>query len=162
MRVAVARGLGGWDETYPVASAEDVDLAFKTWVNDLDIVFDERVLVEHVHGASARLLGDWRARWDQNRRLFLDRWQDPALDVPRLARCDPDRFARNRAIAAATAEWMDRYFSAQRSSWMGRRGLRRLQARIEGVLRRAWSRVEISAPPSVAGAARRLRRRLRT
>ena len=27
-----------WGEEYEIASGEDVDLAFKAWVNDLDIV----------------------------------------------------------------------------------------------------------------------------
>ena len=49
-----------WGEEYEVASGEDVDLAFKVWVNDLDIVYDQRVLVDHVGKGSASRLEDWK------------------------------------------------------------------------------------------------------
>jgi GT2 family glycosyltransferase len=109
MRTDLVRALGGWSEAYDVASGEDVDLGFTVWVNDLDIVYDQRVLVEHVGSGTSVRLGDWRSLWAQNRRLFLERWQGDAT-VPRLASCDPERFARNRATAAAVAEWMARFF----------------------------------------------------
>jgi GT2 family glycosyltransferase len=109
MRRQLVIELEAWDEAYEVASGEDVDLCFKVWTNDLDIVFDERVLVEHVGHATARRLGDWQQRWMLNRRYFLEKWQGDA-DPPRLSSCDADRFARNRATARAVAGWMEKYF----------------------------------------------------
>ncbi len=115
MPTATIKDLGTWGEEYEIASGEDVDLAFKVWVNDLDIVYDQRVLVEHEGKGAASRLPDWRALWEQNRRLFLDKWSGDA-EVPRLASVDADRFARNRATARAAAEWMDRFFSARSAS----------------------------------------------
>jgi glycosyltransferase involved in cell wall biosynthesis/GT2 family glycosyltransferase len=109
-RADVMRALGGWGEEYEIASAEDVDLAFKVWVNDLDIVFDSRVLVEHVSKGTASRLDDWEALWAANRRRFLDKWVG-AAEVPRLPGCDPQRHARNRGTARGVAQWMDRYFT---------------------------------------------------
>jgi hypothetical protein len=94
------------------AGGEDVDLAFKVWVNDLDIVYDERVLVAHIGKGSASRLDDWQALWAKNRRRFLDKWMGDE-DVPRIEACPPDRFARNRATAAAAAGWMNQYFKAR-------------------------------------------------
>jgi GT2 family glycosyltransferase len=101
--------LGGWDETYPIASGEDVDLCFTIWVNDLDIAFDQRVLVEHVSHATAIHLSDWQQVWASNRRQFLDKWMGDALPA-QLDTCDPERFLRNRATARSAAGWMDQYF----------------------------------------------------
>ncbi len=109
---AVAEGLEGWGEEYLVASGEDVDLGFKVWVNDLDILYDQRVLVDHVGKASASKLDDWQARWAANRALFLEKWSGPEA-VPRLATCDERTFARNRATASSVAEWMAKYFRAR-------------------------------------------------
>ncbi len=108
----VVEGIEGWGEEYLVASGEDVDIGFKVWVNDLDIVFDERVLVAHVGKASASKLDDWQARWDENRYQFLAKWSGDT-EVPRLASCDEQTFARNRAIATSAAEWMTKYFVAR-------------------------------------------------
>ena len=112
MPTARVRELGAWEEEYEIASGEDVDLAFKVWANDLDIVYDQRVLVQHVGKGSASRLDDWQSLWARNRRHFLDKWRGDT-PVPRLASCDPARFARNREIAKAAAGWMDRYFSAR-------------------------------------------------
>ena len=156
----MARALGGWNEVYPVASGEDVDLAFTVWVNDLDIVFDQRVLVDHVGKASARHLGDWRSLWDQNREIFLARWKNPDDEVPMLASCTPERFERNKATASATAEWMDRYFSARsRSRWSLLDG-RRLIDRFVAAVRRSWDLVERTGPTPLAQGSGRLRRTL--
>ena len=106
------RELGAWEEEYEIASGEDVDLCFKVWTNDLDVVFDQRVLVQHVGKGSASRLDDWQSLWARNRRRFLDKWIGDGT-VPRVASCDPRRFARNREIARAAAGWMDRYFSAR-------------------------------------------------
>ena len=108
----VVRQLGAWGEEYEIASGEDVDLCFKVWVNDLDIVYDQRVLVDHVGKGSASRLDDWQGLWARNRRRFLDKWTGDGV-VPRLETCDEDRFERNRAIARAVAGWMERYFTAR-------------------------------------------------
>lgn len=135
MRTADVRALGGWGEEYAVASGEDVDLCFKAWVNDRDVVFDERVLVEHVGHATASRLPDAEALWAANRRRFLEIWTGPH-DPPRLPDCPPDRFARNRETARAVAGWMDRYFTARDAGRAGRVGpvrrspVRRLAGRI--------------------------------
>jgi GT2 family glycosyltransferase len=110
MRRAVVAQLGGWEEEYRIASGEDVDLCFKVWVNDLDVVFDQRVLVEHVGHASARHLDDWERRWMENRTQFLAKWSSD-VDPPRVPTCDAARFARNRATARSTAIWMEKYFT---------------------------------------------------
>jgi glycosyltransferase involved in cell wall biosynthesis/GT2 family glycosyltransferase len=161
MRTTIARAVRGWNEDYRIASGEDTDLAFTIWTNDLGVVLDERVLVEHVGGASARLLGDWRDLWDRNRTQFLERWQDPSTEVVRLESCDPARFARNRDIASATAEWMGRFFDAQRVSQRHVRWRWHLRIRVEGALRRTLDRAEHHRSAAVARTAARLRRELR-
>lgn len=108
----VATGVGGWGEEYLVASGEDVDIGFKVWVNDLDIVYDQRVLVDHVGKVSASKLDDWQTRWAANRLIFLEKWAGGA-NVPRLPSCDEQSFARNRVVAASVAEWMTKYFRAR-------------------------------------------------
>lgn len=127
MRADVVTALGAWGEEFEIASGEDVDLCFKVWVNDLDIVYDQRVLVDHVGKGSASRLDDWEGLWARNRQLFLTKWSGDA-DPPRLDSCDPVRFARNRAIARATAGWMSRYFGIRdkervRPKLFGRDGL---------------------------------------
>ena len=112
MPTDVVRELGEWGEEYEIASGEDVDLCFKAWVNDLDVVYDQRVLVAHVGKGSASRLDDWQGLWARNRRRFLDKWMGDDA-VPRLASCDPQRFARNRETARAVAGWMDRYFTVR-------------------------------------------------
>ncbi len=115
MRADVARALGGWGEEYPIASAEDVDLAFKVWVNDLDLLYDSRVLIRHVNKATSRNLHDWQDLWKRNRWVFLEKWTS-SPDVPRVAECAPERFAKNLAIAASAAGWMSQYFRASEGS----------------------------------------------
>jgi len=110
MRREVTLALGSWGEEYDIASGEDVDLCFKVWANDLDVVFDKRVLVEHVGHATASRLDDSQKVWARNRHRFLAKWMGPD-DPPRLASCEPDRFARNRATARAVAGWMEKYFT---------------------------------------------------
>jgi GT2 family glycosyltransferase len=110
MRVDTMQALGRWEDEFAIASGEDVDLCFKVWVNDLDIVFDERVLVDHVGHATGSKLDDSQELWAVNRRRFLAKWMGPT-DPPRLSSCDPDRFARNRATARAVAGWMEKYFT---------------------------------------------------
>lgn len=152
-RADMMRGLGGWEEEYEIASGEDVDLCFKVWVNDLDVVFDQRVLVEHVGKGSASRLDDWRELWERNRKRFLAKWGGDAA-VQRLESCDPQRFVRNRQIASAAAGWMERYF---RLRDLEERRSTRLLARNgpirAGSLRlahRGWRRVRPHLPSRVA------------
>jgi len=112
MRTDLVRQLGAWDEEYEIASGEDLDLAFTVWVNDLDIVYDQRVLIDHVGKGSASRLEDWTSLWERNRRRFFAKWKGDGA-VPRLASCDEGRFVRNRATARAAAGWMERYFTAR-------------------------------------------------
>jgi hypothetical protein len=72
---AIVRELGAWGEEYEIASGEDVDLAFKAWVNDLDVVYDQRVLVQHVGHGTSSCLDDQPGLWARNRRLFLEKWK---------------------------------------------------------------------------------------
>lgn len=161
--VDVARALGGWGEEYEIASGEDVDFCFKIWVNELDIVYDQRVLVEHVSKASASRLDDWETLWAANRRRFLEKWMSGA-EVPRIEGCPAERHERNRAIAAAVAEWMNRYFStrdrlqAKERRFFGRKGAARRS--VTGTARRVWRRVRHHLPVGVADRIARAGRRL--
>jgi GT2 family glycosyltransferase len=110
MRRETVHELGRWEAEYEIASGEDVDLCFKVWVNDLDVVFDERVLVEHVGHATASRLDDSQQLWATNRQRFLAKWMG-RTDPPRLASCTVERFERNRATARAVAGWMEKYFT---------------------------------------------------
>ena len=132
MRRALALELGGWDEEYEVASGEDVDLGFKVWVNDLDIVYDERVLVEHVGHATASKLDGSKQRWIDNRRHFLAKWIGQ-VDPPRIGSCDSERFDRNRATARAVARWMEKYFTIRD---------RRLEQELDGAARSSKRRAK--------------------
>ena len=150
---ALMREIGGWDESYLVASGEDVDLAFTVWCNDLDIVFDERVLVDHVGKASARHLDDWERRWATNRQQFLNKWQGHDA-VARVAGIDDVRFERNRRTAAAAAGWMAEYFAARdrlrREHQLGAKALGR---RLAG---RTVRSLEIGSRDAAVGSARRV------
>jgi GT2 family glycosyltransferase len=110
MRRDTVHELGRWEDEYEIASGEDVDLCFKVWVNDLDIVFDQRVLVDHVGHATASRLDDSQQLWALNRGRFLVKWMG-RTDPPRLASCSVERFERNRATARAVAGWMEKYFT---------------------------------------------------
>lgn len=111
----IAIALEGWGEEYAIASAEDVDLCFKVWVNGLDVVFDERVLVDHVgKGTAGEKLDDWRGLWARNRQVLFDKWTGPSPSVPRIAGCSVEEFERNLAVARSVATWMERYFTARR------------------------------------------------
>ncbi|MFY0617483.1 glycosyltransferase [Shimia sp.] len=109
MLTEVARGIGGWGEEYAIASGEDVDLAFKVWVNDLQLVLDTRVLVDHVDKASSRNLDNQLELWRKNRQVFLEKWTG-SPEVPRLESCSTSRHATNLATANSAAGWMSQYF----------------------------------------------------
>ncbi|HEY5172842.1 MAG TPA: glycosyltransferase, partial [Acidimicrobiia bacterium] len=157
------RELGAWEEEYEVASGEDVDLCFKVWSNDLDIVYDQRVLVQHVGKGSASRLDNWPELWARNRRRFLDKWTGNG-EVPFVSTCDPARFARNREIARAAAGWMDRYFTARdREDARNRRFFAK-----NGMLRRrtldgahwGWRRIRPHLPAGLASRFGRVARRV--
>jgi GT2 family glycosyltransferase len=151
--VDLVRELGAWEEEYKVASGEDVDLCFKVWTNDLDVVYDRRVLVQHVGKGSASRLDDWQGLWARNRRHFLDKWSGDT-PVPRVATCEPARFARNREIARAAAGWMDRYFSARdREDKRNRRFFAKngpVRTRALGWAHSGWRRVRPHLPARLA------------
>lgn len=110
MRTSIIRALGGWNELYPVASGEDLDLAFTVWTNGLEVVVDESVLVDHeMHGTSAVKLDNRQALWKANRAIFLERWQDSDADIPRLDSCPLERFEWNRRTASSAAYWRQLY-----------------------------------------------------
>lgn len=102
------REVGGWNEDYPVASAEDLDLAFTVWTNDLKIVLDERVLVQHVsQGTVKSKLPNRGTLYRANLNRFLDRWSGPD-EIVRVAGCDQTAHERNRAAGRAAAVWLGR------------------------------------------------------
>ena len=149
MRREVAQKIGGWNEQYPVASAEDLDLCFTVWANDLSVVFDQRVLVQHTSQATVSVkLNDHRELYRSNLRLFLDRWGSSAPDVPRLERCDPDRFAANLARAATAIQWIRRLLDTRDELQGARRQVRDLEKRCAELDQRA-------SPHSVASSRRR-------
>ena len=80
---------------------------FKVWVNDLDIVYDQRVLVDHVGKGSASRLDDWQALWARNRRRFLDKWTGDGRA--------PARRVRSRSASPAIA----RPPAPSRDGWSG-------------------------------------------
>jgi GT2 family glycosyltransferase len=162
MRADVVRSLGSWGEEFEIASGEDVDLCFKVWVNDLDIVYDQRVLVDHIGKGSASRLDDWEGLWARNRQLFLAKWSGDA-DPPRLESCDPARFERNRAIARATAGWMSRYFGIRdkervRPKLFGRDGLLLVRGTEQAHV--VWRVVRPHIPAQTADKLGRIGRRL--
>jgi GT2 family glycosyltransferase len=115
MDTATMRSLGGWGEEFSIASREDLDLLFKVWVNGLDVVLDERVLVDHVGSATATTkLEDKAAVWTTNRNVFTEKWMqpDPAA-IPRLASCSEFEFAAGLERAATAATWMNRMFEQE-------------------------------------------------
>ena len=141
MPAQFVRDVGGWGEEYAIASGEDLDLVFKVWVNDRSVVYDQRVLVDHVGKASAVKLGNWEQRWEWNRRMFLRKWQDPALDVPRLVDVDDERFAANLADARRATTRMEGFY--RRTSAVAPRSIRR---RIRDRVRPIWRRVRTVLP----------------
>lgn len=136
----LARQLGGWEEGYLMASGEDADLAFKIWTNDLDIAFDERVLVQHEGKVTAVLLRDWRRTWRENGRKFLEKWADPSIGVPYTGSCSRERYARNRRIAAASAATLRDLAEARERAHFLRRAARPFAPYIDALTRRSQRR----------------------
>lgn len=146
MRRDTALDLGGWNEMYYLAAAEDFDLLFTVWSNGLDVMLDERVLVEHLGSASARTLPDKDAIWRENREQFLMKWSDPhSADIPRLAQCTAEKLASNLDDARLATGWIRRYFAAHDSLAVERQRVRNMKrelaARPESLISKIRRRV---------------------
>lgn len=114
MPTDVATRLGGWNEDFKVASAEDLDLSFTVWAHGLDIVLDERVLVEHVSQASVRNLPDRKTLYQDNLAQFLDRWESQPLGTtPLLESTTPDQLEIGQEKARLAVIWMRRMLAAR-------------------------------------------------
>lgn len=111
LRTNVVRALGGWDERYHPAGAEDADLCFRVWLNGLDVVLDERVLVEHVGKATVARLPDRSTVWTANRKRLLQRWRSGAADAAVLPGSDQGLVARRRQRARVMAWAMTLHFA---------------------------------------------------
>jgi GT2 family glycosyltransferase len=116
MRRNVALTLGGWNEQYQVATGEDLDLLWTVWTNGLEVVLDERVLVEHVSEATRRGRSDMEAIRVRNLHQFLDRWESSEPPPPRLDSVEPAIFGQNLRHAAAAALWLRRLVDARASA----------------------------------------------
>ncbi|CAN5884412.1 hypothetical protein BH24ACT15_BH24ACT15_28270 [soil metagenome] len=142
MRTATVRALGGFDERFWPASAEDLDLAFTVWINELDIVTDTRVRVGHIgKGTATEKLDSWRQVWKRNGEMLLDKWSDTDEQKPRLDSVDQVRHARNTAIAASMALWMRRYYDLRERRFRGRLLVDRAISRGEAARRRLVTRL---------------------
>lgn len=129
------RALGGWNDAYETASAEDLDLSFTVWAHGLDVVLDERVLIEHVSQASVRNLPDRKDLYRRNLAQFLDRWETlPLGSRPMLDSIDPDRYRANQERAQTAVVWIRRMLAAREEA-------REAKARLEAQRRtreRRW------------------------
>lgn len=151
MRTGLIRTLGGWNESYPIASGEDLDLAYTVWTNGLEIIVDERVLVEHIgHGTSDDKFTDREELWYANRKRFIARWIDLDAQVPRLDMCPPEMHAWNRRVAATSLMWQEKYeryrdraklVTEQRDRWHQELGACREQLQAQAVKRSPRSRL---------------------
>lgn len=117
MSARTARELGGFCEAYGLGGGEDLDLCFSLWVNGLDIVFDSRVLVDHVSKATAStVFPDWTKHWDRTADHFFEAWANSARNPTQLDTCDTGTFCRNVLIASSVASWMKKYVESRRAS----------------------------------------------
>lgn len=131
MRRDVALDLGGWNEDYPVASAEDLDLCFTVWANGLDILLDTRTLVEHVSQASVKKLAHRGQLYADNLDRFLARWESEINKVPQLPGTSEDEIERNLGRARTAVRWISRMVEARREAGAARNELDSLQARLQ-------------------------------
>lgn len=113
MRRDLIDSLGGWNEDYQQASSEDLDLAFTVWAHGLDVVLDERVLVEHESQASVRHLEDRKTLYRQNLEQFLEAWEDPKNHRRLLNTVDDAAFNRNLERAQTAVIWIRRMLEAR-------------------------------------------------
>jgi glycosyltransferase involved in cell wall biosynthesis len=112
---AVALDLGGWDERYEVASREDLDLMFTVWINDLDVILDERVLVEHASNVTAKAqLPDRAAIWRKNGDVFVDKWSNAdRSSIGMLEHPDTDHVDDLLSQARTAAVWLGRVLATE-------------------------------------------------
>lgn len=122
-----ATALGGWNEDYPVASSEDLDLCFTVWANGLDIVLDTRVLIDHVSQASVRHLPARGKLYADNLDRFLARWRSENPEVPRLPGVTTEELERNLDRARTAVRWIERMIEARRDAADARRELANLR-----------------------------------
>lgn len=113
LRRVIIQSLGGWNESYQQASAEDLDLAFTVWAHGLDVVLDERVLIEHESQASVRYLAGRKALYRRNLDQFLDTWQDPEHHRRLLGAIDDEAFNHNLERAQTAVIWIRRMLEAR-------------------------------------------------
>jgi O-antigen biosynthesis protein len=113
MRTDQARRLGGWNENYLIATGEDLDLLWTVWANGLDVVLDERILIEHVSEATRRKRTDMEEIRKRNLELFLRRWETSSPPPSRLEECPMELFQVNLRHAAAGAIWLRRLVEAR-------------------------------------------------
>lgn len=159
LRTDIARDLGGFGEEYPIASGEDLDLAFKVWANQLDIVADERVLVGHVgHATSDSKLEDRRERWRANRQIFLEKWSDPFAFVPRLVTVEEATFEQRRAMAVGVVEWMRKSFAAEEQLRSVRARAQSLEREVIRLRRSGMGKAPEQRPPRASSILVRLLR----
>lgn len=138
MPAHVIRQLGGWNEDYPIASAEDLDLAFTVWAHGLDIVVDERVLVVHESQASVVNLPDRKALYQANLERFLERWESAPFDGrPLLDTVDETQIRHNQERARTAVAWIRRMLAAREEAHDLRRRLREMTSE---PTKRAWFR----------------------
>jgi glycosyltransferase involved in cell wall biosynthesis len=106
------RSLGGWNEEYKGASAEDLDLVFTMWAHDLDVILDTRVLVEHASQASMRNVKGLGALYRKNFDQFLDRWE-AGPPGPLLDHVSAERYQDNLDRARTAVRWIRRMIEAR-------------------------------------------------
>lgn len=131
MRREVALALGGWNEEYPLASSEDLDLSFTVWANGLDVVLDTRTLIEHVSQATVSQLPNQGKLYAANLDQFLSRWGDPDNRVPSLPHVTGDELARNLSTARTAVRWIERMVTARRDAASARREVARLEEQLQ-------------------------------
>ncbi|MDZ7732379.1 MAG: glycosyltransferase family 4 protein [Acidimicrobiia bacterium] len=77
---AVARGVGGWDSARPLPSGHALDLAFRCWVRDLDVVAVPDIVGDRVRTSAQRFADAWLEPWAGGRRRVLRRWASPPAE----------------------------------------------------------------------------------
>ena len=123
---------GGWNEEYERASGEDLDLAFMVWAHGLDIVVDNRVLVEHASQASMKEVPGLAALYRRNLERFLDRWE-AGPDGPKLVTVSREDYLRNLARARTAVTWIRRMVAAHDEAAT-------LRQKVESASTRSWLR----------------------
>jgi GT2 family glycosyltransferase len=111
-RTETMKALGGWNEDYLGASAEDLDLAFTMWAHGLDVVLDTRTLVNHVSQASMREIPGLPELYRRNLEQFLNTWEQRP-EGPRLQNVEPETYERNLDRAQTAVRWIRRMIAAR-------------------------------------------------